>query len=80
MPRLILKSLMTVCSISFGLAVLAPMASAFNPQPEPPEASKGVRSKLDKRAFNPQPEPPEVNTGLKKRRVPKIRNKFRLSR
>jgi hypothetical protein len=75
-----LKSLTTVCTLSVGLAVLAPMASAFNPQPEPPEAGKGIRSKLAKRAFNPQPEPPEINKGLGKKRVPKIKFKIGLSR
>ena len=80
MPRLVLKSLMTVCTVGVGLAVLTPMASAFNPQPEPPEISKGARSKLAKRAFNPQPEPPEINKDLSKKRVPKIRYKFRRSR
>jgi hypothetical protein len=80
MSRQVLKSLMTVCTLSVGLAVLTPMASAFNPQPEPPEVSKGARSKLAKRAFNPQPEPPEINKGLRKKSVPKIRHRFRLSR
>jgi hypothetical protein len=80
MPRLILKTLMTVCTVSFGLTALAPMASAFNPQPEPPEVGRGIQSKLDRKAFNPQPEPPEVTNGLKKKRVPKIRFKFRRSR
>jgi hypothetical protein len=79
MFRRILKSLITACTVSFGLAALTPTASAFNPQPEPPEISKRVPSKLAKRAFNPQPEPPEINNGPGKR-FPKLRRKFGLSR
>jgi hypothetical protein len=77
MSRLTLKSLMAAFAVSIGLAALAPTAGAFNPQPEPPKAKKGVQSKFNSKAFNPQPDPPKFKKRLKKKARPGLKKKVK---
>ncbi len=41
-----------------AIILLAPLAVAFNPQPEPPGKARKYVSPQETKGFNPQPEPP----------------------